>query len=233
MAKNRMPELDFLRGFTLIVMIFWHLGWDLAAYYDFPFDYYSGWIYWMGQGIAITFITLAGISSIFTRNHQKRAIKVLLYAALITIATYIFDSETVILFGILHFMGVNMLIYPYYKDWHPLVLLTLALGVFVLGIYFIDLDMGTNLLLPIGLRSFSYTSLDYYPLTPYGAFFLLGAVIGPFLYPDKKSRVSLNIPANPISYVGQHTLIIYVLHQPVLLVGLYILAALGIIHNPA
>ena len=230
-AKDRMPELDFLRGFTLIVMIFWHLGWDLAAYYGFPFDYYSGWIYWLGQGIAITFMTLAGISSIFTRNHQKRAAKVLLYAFIITVATYIFDPETVILFGILHFMGVNMLLYPYYKNWHPIVLVGLATGVFALGLYFIDLDMGTNLLLPLGLRSFSYSSLDYYPLAPYAAFFILGALVGPLLYPKGEPRLSFNIPSNPVNFVGKHTLIIYVLHQPVILAVLTVLAALGILHN--
>lgn len=230
-AKSRVPELDFLRGFTLVVMIFWHAGWDLAAYYGFPFDYFSGWLYWVGQGIAVTFMFLAGVSSIFTRNHQKRALKVLLYALVISIATYIFDSEMVILFGILHFMAVNMFLYPYYKNWHPLVLVALALGIFALGIYFNDVDMGTNLLLPLGLRGFNYASLDYYPLAPYGAFFLLGTVIGPLLYPKGQPRFALNIPANPINYVGQHTLIIYILHQPIILVGLSILAALGIIHN--
>ncbi len=230
-AKTRMPELDFLRGFTLIVMIFWHLGWDLAAYYGFPFDYYSGWIFWLGQGIAVTFMMIAGISSIFTGNHQKRALKVLLYAFIITVATYIFDPETVILFGILHFMGVNMLLYPFYKKWHPVFLAGLAIGIFALGIYFTDVDMGTNLLLPFGLRSFSYSSLDYYPLAPYAAFFIIGALVGPFFYPGRRPRVSFNIPPNPISFVGRHTLIIYVLHQPVILAALTVLAALGVLQN--
>lgn len=230
-TRRRFGELDFLRGLSLLAMIIWHLLWDLQVYYGFPFRYDQGWMYWTGKAIAISFMALAGIGSYFTSNHGKRAIRILLYAMLITGVTFFYDRQQMIWFGILHFMALNMLLYPWYRNWHPLLLIGLAVGVFSLGPLVSQVDMPTNIFLPLGFRSFDYRSLDYFPLFPYGGYFIIGAILGPIIYPKRKARIVFDIPSNPISFLGKHPLTVYLLHQPILLGLLQLLALAGLLGN--
>lgn len=232
MGRKRFAELDFLRGLALVSMILWHLAWDLQMYYGYPFQYDQGLMYWSAKLVLPIFMLVAGISSSFTRSHQKRALRVLFFAMVITIVTYFYDREYVILFGILHFMGINMLLYPYYKGWSPGVLVGLGIVVMAMGNIFAGIDMPTNFLLPLGLKSFGYTSLDYYPLIPYSSYFIWGALLGPVLYKGRKPRFTFDIPPNPINFIGRNSLMVYVLHQPIILAGLNILSALGLLNSP-
>jgi len=230
-ARQRIAELDFLRGACLLVMIICHLAWDLHMYYGYPAYYRQGWLHWAFMVLAPVFMVLAGISSSFSRSHGKRAARVLFFAMAITLFTFFYDREQVILFGILHFMGVNMLLYPYYRRLNPWLLTGIALVVISLGRTVAGMDLPTDLLLPLGFRSAAYRSLDYFPMIPYAGFFMFGTVLGPLLYPRGKPRLVLNLPPNPLSYLGQHSLTVYVLHQPVLVSVLFVLNALGIIRG--
>ncbi|HHW06291.1 MAG TPA: DUF1624 domain-containing protein [Clostridia bacterium] len=229
MERQRYLELDFLRGITLIAMILWHLAWDLMYYYDYPFRLDRGVMYWGFQFIAPTFMLLAGISCSFTRNHYRRAWRVLLFAMVITIGSYFYDPEQAILFGILHFMGVNMLLYPVYRRWPNWLLLTMALLLVLSGRMVAGVDMSHNWLLPLGFRSSTYRSFDYFPLIPYAGYFLTGVVLGRVLYPNGQARFRVPMPPNPISRLGQHSLTVYLVHQPVLWSGLYLLHRWGLI----
>lgn len=229
MVGKRFAELDFIRGLCLLVMIICHLAWDLHHYYGYPSYYSDGWLYWSFVVLAPIFMVLAGISSSFTRSHQKRAFRVLFFAMVITLFTFFYDRNQMIMFGILHFMGVNMLLYPYYRKLNPWLLTGIALIIISLGRFVANIDMHTDVLFPLGLRSASYRSFDYFPMIPYAGFFMIGTVLGPILYPDRKSRVAINIPPNPISYMGQHSLTVYMIHQPVLITLLFLLNTLGVI----
>ncbi|NLL17874.1 MAG: DUF1624 domain-containing protein [Clostridia bacterium] len=229
MAGQRFAELDFIRGLCLLVMIICHLAWDLHNYYGYPAYYNDGWLYWCFIVTAPIFMVLAGISSFFTRSHKKRAFRVLFFAMVITLFTFFYDRNQMIMFGILHFMGVNMLLYPYYRKLNPWLLTGIALVVIGLGRFVAGIDMLTDVLFPLGLRSDSYRSFDYFPMIPYAGFFMIGTVLGPVLYPNRKSRLNLRLPPNPISYMGQHSLTVYVLHQPILVVLLYLLHMQGFV----
>lgn len=229
MGKRRFLELDFIRGITLIAMILWHLAWDLKYYYGYPIRLDQGLMYWSFQFIAPTFMILAGISSSFTRNHYKRALRVLFFAMIITAGSLVYDSRQAILFGILHFMGVNMLIYPLYRTWPSWLLMSMAAVLIVLGKIVAGIDMPHNYLLPLGLRSFSYRSFDYFPLMPYAGYFIIGAVLGHMLYPNRQPRIKIQMSPNPVSYLGRHSLTVYLIHQPVLWSGLYLLHRWGIV----
>jgi uncharacterized membrane protein len=72
--------------------------------------------------------------------------------------------------------------------------------------------------------------VDYYPLLPWFGVTLLGIFVGRTLYPDGVSRITLPDlssvpPIRGLRFLGQHTLFIYLVHQPILL---GILFALGI-----
>lgn len=229
MAGQRFAELDFIRGLCLLVMIICHLAWDLHMYYGYPSYYSDGWLYWAFIIVAPIFMVLAGISSSFTRSHKKRAFRVLFFAMAITLFTFFYDRNQMIMFGILHFMGVNMLLYPYYRKLNPWLLTVVALVVISLGRFVAGIDMPTDVLFPLGFRSASYRSFDYFPMIPYAGFFMIGTVLGPVLYPNRMSRFNLKLPPNPISYMGQHSLTVYVIHQPILVTLLFLLHIQGIV----
>lgn len=63
---------------------------------------------------------------------------------------------------------------------------------------------------------------DYYPLVPWFGFALLGIWAGWRLYPGRTRRFTLPdlahvAPIRALSFLGRHSLVIYLVHQPVLL----------------
>ncbi|NMA02069.1 MAG: DUF1624 domain-containing protein [Clostridia bacterium] len=225
-AKNRINELDFLRGLAIILMIYFHLIYDLREFYDYPFVYSEGINYYVGKCSALLFITLTGISCSFSRSNIKRGLRILLYAFLITFVTYWLFPESYINFGILHFLGVSILLHMYFKKIQPLALFLLGTLTIIVGIIFAKIQVTTGFLFPLGLLTSVYSSLDYYPLFPYFGFFLYGIAFKKVLYPYNQSLIAYPLKNNFISKLGRHSLFIYLVHQPLLLGILYILHSL-------
>jgi len=76
------------------------------------------------------------------------------------------------------------------------------------------------LFFPVGLAPGVAVSADYYPLIPWFGVFLWGNGIGKWLYKSKQSLFGIE-PQNPmlsiLSKLGRRTLLIYLLHQPVII----------------
>jgi uncharacterized membrane protein len=223
MYKKRVWEIDFLRGIALILMIIFHIAWDLNEFYNFPIEYSSGYMYCVGKAAAFLFIVITGISCTFSKNNFKRAIKILLVAMGITAATFIYDNETFIIFGILHFLGISILLYPLIEKRNKVFLLLFGTIVIIAGQILLTIPMTHNFFLPFGLTSPDYYPLDYFPLLPYFGLFLYGVFLAKVFYPIKRSIFNFELPKNPISFFGKHTLVIYVLHQPIILAVLYLI----------
>ena len=72
-------------------------------------------------------------------------------------------------------------------------------------------------LIPLGFCPTWFQSSDYFPLFPNLGYFLLGAVLGRALYAEKKSLLPReNPPAKALQWMGRKSLLIYLLHQPIL-----------------
>jgi len=65
-------EIDLLRTVAMILMVVFHLVYDLNEFAGLDVNYWSGFWYWVGRAAAWTFIFLSGISSGFSRNTIKR-----------------------------------------------------------------------------------------------------------------------------------------------------------------
>ena len=131
--KPRFWELDFVRGLCVILMVFDHLMYSVMGVMpmvDFMlgksvWENASMWVadvYWYGSLRVYTrflvlgaFFVICGISCTFSRSNLKRGVTCFLVACAITFFTVmgdiIFDLGISIYFGVLHMLGVSMLVY--------------------------------------------------------------------------------------------------------------------------
>jgi len=226
-ASSRIWEIDLVRGIAIILMIIFHLIVDLKDFYGYPLDYFNGFWYLEGKFSAILFMLICGVSSTLVRNSTPHGIKVFIWAMILTIVTYIYNEGNYILFGILHFLGISLLSANFARRLAiPWLLITSCVGIMV-GMLFSGRYATNPYLFPIGLMTSTFTSLDYYPLLPWYGVFLLGILLGKILYSDvKQARLAPRLPIHAlkgITWLGQHSLAIYLIHQPTLLAILYIL----------
>ena len=215
--KERVWEIDFLRGLLILYMIFMHLMYDLHYIYNININYEGGLLNISRILFAPFFIIVSGISTAFSRNSFKRGLVVFLVAIGLTCVTYIMDSKMFIVFGILHFLGIWMMITPILKKLSTLWMLSLS-GVFaIFSLIMPNIKVTHNYLFILGFHNSSFTSLDYYPLLEYAWAFLLGMGLSRILYKEKKSIFPFTIKSKLVNFIGRNSLYVYVVHQPVIL----------------
>ncbi|MBS3978112.1 MAG: DUF1624 domain-containing protein [Syntrophomonadaceae bacterium] len=223
-SRSRIWELDFLRGIALIAMIAFHTVYNLKEFYQVPVSYEVGPVYYLGRFAASLFIVVAGISCSLSKNNIRRGAKIFLFGLMITLVTYLVNPAFNIIFGILHFLGAAILLNSFFIRFSPGVLLILGTAIILAGSYFREIVMPNNLLAPFGLLGPEFFSVDYYPLVPWLGLFLYGVSLGKILYNGKKSLVANSaLRQSFVNILGQHSLIIYLLHQPVILLLLSLL----------
>jgi uncharacterized membrane protein len=229
----RIWEIDFLRGLSIILMVLYHLLYDLSemcglkTLFGIEVNLYSAAWLVVQNFFAGLFVILSGISSTLSRGNIRRALKLLGVAAVITAATYVYDSSSAILFGILHCLGICILIYGLTLN-KAKPLACAGAGAFVFGLtaaralLLRNAPVHSNWLLPFGITGDAFASLDYFPLLPWLGVFLAGAALGKSIYSRKRSLIPKPWPETIINAAGRHSLLIYVVHQPVIIAALYL-----------
>lgn len=231
-------EIDLLRGLAITLMIFGHILWDLDYFGLVPVN---NTFYASLQGIVPPlFFLLVGMSLIVSKkrvefkteqdekNYYKRlilrGIKILGLGMIITIITMIYSPERVVVFGVLHCIGLSVIIsvpflkYRNYNFLYSLIIIfagTIIAQIHVSNPTIFHLAAGFH-----QLDVWRYT-LDYFPLMPWFGVCLLGIVIGDWLYCSdrrmfKMPDFSQYRPAKIFSWIGRHSLGIYLMHQPVI-----------------
>ena len=252
--NNRYIELDLLRTLAIIVMVIYHLCYDLQIFYGWNLGMFDH-VAWMiaekmtaglflllvGCSFAIswnrhgkTFISGEHELSADIRKYKKyllRGLFVIGCGMLVTIATYLMDPVTYVRFGILHMIGVSILLLPifaYMKEWNAL------LGMIIVGLGF-GLGSGitaqTSLLLPFGLVPPDFATVDYFPLIPWFGVVLIGYSLGYTIYIRRKppSFSIFNSQFSILAWPGRNALIIYLIHQPIILGILGLFRFVGIL----
>ncbi|MBP1910359.1 heparan-alpha-glucosaminide N-acetyltransferase [Methanolobus bombayensis] len=238
--EERFFEVDALRGIAIFLMVIYHFFFDLDFFSISEFDMHSGLLLVIGRSAAILFIFLVGVSltlsysrasrsksekDIFIHN-LKRGAGIFGWGLVITFVTVIFLERGTIYFGILHLIGVSIIIsYPFLKyRW-----LNLIAGLILLfaGIPMDSAYVDYSWLLWIGLKPLGFYTLDYFPMIPWFGLVLLGIYAGNSLYPDYKRSFRMcdceeNVVVRLFEYLGKKSLLIYLVHQPVI-VGLLLL----------
>jgi len=145
-------------------------------------------------------------------------------ALIITAATWLSFPENTIWFGILHLMGVSILLsIPLVRfGW-----INIVLGFFIMSLGpTMDALTGSGLaLLPLGISPSGFTSFDYYPLIPWMGVILIGIGLGNLIYPKLLGQNAPNKLEKKIVFMGKYSLWIYLIHQPILLGLLWLILA--------
>lgn len=226
-GNGRIIEIDFLRTLAIVLMIIFHIVYDLNAFVGIDINYQSGFWYWEGKIAALIFITISGISSGFSRAPIKRGLKVLGYGMIITLVTYMLFREQYVRFGILHLLGTGMILFPIFKKINMWILLLLSIAVFLTRSILAELLATTSLFIPFGIMYEGFSSIDYYPIFPYISFFILGVLAYKIFYYKGKSLLNINYENRVITIISKNSLIIYLIHQPIILLNIYIFKLLN------
>jgi uncharacterized membrane protein len=228
----RFWEIDLLRGVAVVMMVFYHLLFDLH-YYSRSSSTPGPW---MGYGavIASIFLLLVGISLTLSRSkgkthfshYLKRGLKIFSLGLVITGATWVYPREGFVIFGVLHLIGASiLLVYPFLA--YRFVNLFLGLVLIVLGLYLQSLTFDFPWVLWLGFVPRGFYALDYFPLLPWFGVVLLGIFVGNSIYKSGIRSYPLTDlsglwPVEAIAFLGRNSLVIYLIHQPalILLLGL-------------
>ncbi len=248
-SSSRAYELDVLRGVAMIFVIFMHVSWDLRYAYGLAKCSYllAPWFEGlMHPFFLVVFVSVSGVCCTFSRNNVIRGAKLLIVALLLTagslFATYILHFEFLVIFNVLHLLTCGIFIYALIahieKKHQVSPKLVNALmgftGIFaiILGstISEFNFKVDSPLLIPTGIMMQSTPAMDdYMPLFPWIGVFLVGAVIGRVCYSEKKTLIppkhdiTRRITA-PFEFIGRHSLVIYIVHQPVVMGILYLIS---------
>ncbi|HUT39159.1 MAG TPA: heparan-alpha-glucosaminide N-acetyltransferase [Methanoregula sp.] len=232
-------EIDLVRGIAILMMILFHTLFDLNFFNIFPVNVYSGFWRYFAFATASLFLLVVGISLTIswaraapTISRTRLALKfvyrgagIFLLGLLITLCTWLYLGEGFIVFGILHLIGVSIMISPLF---FRLKKFTIIAGLLCIATGWIFTTItGPIWLLPLGIHPATFWSVDYEPIFPWFGMVLIGMGIGEYLYPEGVRRFTL--PSLPqaavqlLAFPGRHSLLIYLVHQPIIIL---LLAAL-------
>lgn len=233
--SNRVGLLDEIRGFAIICMVVYHAMYDLKFIFelDIPF-FFENWFDVIRDIFAGTFIFISGAVCRYSRNNMKRGIQCFFIGMIMTFVLPFFTGGT-IMFGILHFLGISMMIFGLAENIFDV--LPATVGVIICAVLFV-LTMGVSdgfigvggvfelalprkaydvgVLFPLGLHSDYFRSSDYFPMLPWFFVFVAGSYFGVWAKNGSLPKFFYPTHCKWLATVGRYTIWIYVLHQPIL-----------------
>ena len=236
--SERFIEIDIFRGLALFLMIVAHIVWDLDYFKIIPINIniYSTF----SRVIPILFFLIVGLSLIVSkkkienktieeqnRYYKKlitRGLKIIGFGMILTIGSFIFIPDKPVFFGVLHCIGLSIILSVPILKYKNFAFLYSILFIFLsLVVSQCIVEKPNFLQFIVGMHQtdvWKYT-VDYFPLLPWFTIIIIGIVVGDLLYcgnkrvfsiPDLSRYKSLKI----FQWLGQHSLGIYLLHQPII-----------------
>ena len=224
--KNRVWELDALRGICILGMVLVHFVYDLVELYRIVSWEYPQWFSLVMNWGGILFFLISGTCATLGKHSVRRGLIVVGCGMICTAVTYGmyrygFDKSILIYFGVLHCLGTCMILWWIFKRFPTWLLAVLGIAMVAVGLYLDTIYPAENLwLMPLGILPPYFSTSDYFPLLPNFGWFLLGAVMGRTIYRKKQTLLPLVNPKNFLvrgfSFLGRHSLWIYLIHQPII-----------------
>lgn len=227
---GRYALLDELRGLDLISMMLYHACWDLVFLFDVNMRWYAGT---PGRLWQQTICWVFSFCAPFGRYMLRRGTVVFGAGAVVTLATLVFMPEDRVVFGVLTFLGSAMLLTgvlePLLKKIPPAAGLAVSAVLFALTYHLDERWLGfggLRLALPdawyanyftafFGFLPFDFYSTDYFALLPWLFLFWAGYYLHKAV--GRRRMEPLRRPVCPaLGWMGRHSLLLYLLHQPVI-----------------
>ncbi len=243
-ASSRVGILDEIRGFAIICMVVYHAMYDLKYLHniDVPI-FFDDWFDIIRDIFAGTFIFISGTVCRYSSNNIKRGTQCFFIGMIMTFVLPFFTNGT-IYFGILHFLGVSMMLFGLGQKLFDLLPSVVGFAISIL-LFILTMNVGMQyvsgtfqpgyfgiphlfqlhfpmeaynigVLFPLGLHNASFQSSDYFPLLPWFFLFIAGSYFGIFAKNGSLPKFCYPTHIKWLATVGRYTIWIYVLHQPVL-----------------
>lgn len=232
----RYRVLDLLRGLNFISMVLYHLCWDLVYMGGYSWEWYKGWPgYLWQQSICWGFILLSGFCWPLGRKKWSRGLTVFLAGALVTAVTVVGMPEQRVVCGVLTLLGSCMLLLiPAEKGLKKIPAAAGIAGSLLLFIIFRDVNQGflgfeglrlaaipqelyqNTVTAWAGFPGEGFWSTDYFSVIPWIFLFLAGYFLGRLLREQTEFLKRKEPGNNILEWIGRHTLMLYLLHQPVI-----------------
>lgn len=237
--RPRFQLLDILRGVAIIAMIAFHIAWDLYYFGYSQVDVTSeiGWVIFQ-KSILSSFLLLVGAGLVL--GHGKairwpsfwRRFALLVGAALLVSAgTYWMFPDYFVFFGVLHAIALFSLLGLAFLRLPPWLVAALGVAVIAANFLYNDPMFSSRELGWIGFWPTSPPTSDVVPIFPWFGVVLLGIaamrlILASPLAEDLGQFHSKEPLARGLAFAGRWSLVIYVLHQPLLIAVFYGLAQL-------
>ena len=227
--------LDELRGLDLISMMLYHGLWGLVFLFGVAQKWYTGrpGFAWQ-QSICWVFILLSGFCLPLGHHPFRRGAVVFGAGALVTAVTLLFLPGDVVWFGVLTLLGSSMLLTaaldPLFRRVPPAV--GVAVSALLFWVTYPTMNgfwnlPGRRLALPqalyaswptayLGFMPKSFFSTDYFPLLPWLFLFWAGYFLHQLVGRGRLAPLRRSV-CPPLGWMGRHSLVLYLLHQPVIL----------------
>lgn len=234
----RLTRLDAARGAALLPMALYHGAWDLSMFGWIETDIAAstGWTA-LARLTTSAFLFIAGLGlALATRagvgwgRALRRVLRIALAAGLVSLGTWLFAPENMVLFGVLHAIALGSLLAWPLRHAPGWLLLPLAAVAVLLPEFHRDAAFVAPAWTWLGLSPEPSQALDHVPLLPWWGWMLFGLVAGRRLAEEEAGphgRITRGF-----AWAGRHSLAIYLLHQPVF-IGALMLAAQAMTPSPA
>ncbi len=222
----RLEGLDTLRGIATVLMVIFHFCYDLNHFGYIDINITQD-IFWIGFRVIIVtlFLFISGVSLNLANKDfinwnkvKKRSIKLALSALLVTIATYIIFPHAWVYFGILHAIFIFSLVGLFFIN---RAFLSILFAILILVSYFIfNVNMHPLFkIVALPLHLPLYHTVDLVTFIPWFSIVLIGiATVAlnwhKIIFENRilASKSKLN---QILKKLGQHSLMIYLIHQPI------------------
>lgn len=225
-ARPRFPLIDALRGVAIIAMVVFHLGWDLYYLGFWNVDVTTDpWWTTFQKSIVSSFLALAGVSlwlghgaGIRWRSFWRRETILVLAALAVSAGTWFAFGDYFAFFGVLHAIALFSLLALPFLRLPPLLTGAVGVGIVVLPLLFTHPAMRERWLAWIGFWPIPPATADIVPLFPWLGVMLLGLAAAKAFAGHPVWRT----PAPRwLAWLGRWSLVIYLLHQPLMYGTLY------------
>ncbi len=235
--SGRFDSVDALRGFAMVWMTAFHFSFDLNQFGYLRQDFYRDPVWTVQRTFILSlFLFCAGMGQALAVTQGqtwprfwRRWIQVLGCALLVTASSRLMYPQSFIYFGVLHGMALMLILarlaWPLRAWLWPLGAVLVALPHWVQHPFFDS--RFTNW---IGLVTRKPVTEDYVPLLPWLGVMLWGLAAGRWLLVHRRSLLVGPLPwpaiGRHLAWLGRWPLLVYMLHQPLLIGALTAVQAL-------